>query len=238
MEAAAPSQSKATNPAGIPLLARLSIGVALLAGALLRIWMFRHFLETNGDTAVYGDIAKNLLSHGRYALTLASGQTFLTLIRLPGYPLFLAACFKLFGVGNYTAVVCLQIVLELAGCLLLADVARRVVPAHSSVRASHAALWLAALCPFTAIYAANPLTECPTLFTIALALWSACRFQERASWKLALTFTFAVTFAALLRPDGALVAVALAPALLFRADNQSSPIPAKRVVSMALVCAV
>ncbi len=214
------------------------MAAALLAGAFLRIWMFQRFLETNGDTAVYGDIARNFLVHGRYALTLGSGQAFSTLIRLPGYPLFLAACFKLFGVGNYTAVVCLQIAMELAGCLSLADVTRHVAPSRFATRAAHATLWIAALCPFTAIYAANPLTECPTLFAIALALWSALQFQERISWTFALVFTFAVTFAALLRPDGALVAVALAPALLFRANNQSPRVPLKRLVTMSLVCAL
>ena len=37
---------------------------------------------------------------------------------------------------------------------------------------------------------------------------------ERPGWPAALGFTFAVTYAALLRPDGALVALAFAPALL------------------------
>jgi hypothetical protein len=199
--------------------------------------MLHRFFEANGDTQVYGDIAKNLLLHGHYALTLGSGQAFSTLIRLPGYPLFLAFCFKLFGLGNYTAVVLLQIAMELLGCLLLADVSLRIAPARYAARAAHATLWLAALCPFTAIYAANPLTECPSLFAIALALWSVSRFQEHVSWRLALAFTFAVTFGALLRPDGALVAVAFAPALLFRAKGYPSPSP-KRLIPMAIVCAL
>jgi len=217
------------------LPAWISIGAALAVGAFLRIWMYLHFFATNGDTAIYGDIAQNLLLHARYALTVASGQASPTLIRLPGYPIFLAACFRLFGIGNYAPIVFLQIALELTGCLLLADVARRIVPESYAAAAGHATLWLAVLCPFTAVYAAYPLTECPTLFAIALALWSACRFQERASWSLALAF--AVTFAALLRPDGALVAVALAPALFF-STRQSSRAPVKRLMAMGLVCAL
>jgi hypothetical protein len=235
MEAAPLSQSKAVSHIARSWPSRISMVVALLAGGALRIWMFLRFFEANGDTQVYGDIAKNLLLHGRYALTLGSGQTFATLIRLPGYPLFLAACFKLFGVGNYSAVVGLQIAMELAGCLLLADVARRIAPANQAARAAQGALWLAVLCPFTAIYAANPLTECPTLFALTLALWSVCRFQRRASWGLAIVFTWAVTFAALLRPDGALVALALAPAIFLHADRPSS-VPVKRLASMALIC--
>ena len=109
---------------------------------------------------------------GRYALTVGTGETYPTLIRLPGYPLFLAVCFKLFGMENYASAAWVQIVLELAGCLLLADLARRIAPAPISRGAAHCTLWLAALCPFTAVYAATPLTEGPTLFVIALAMWA------------------------------------------------------------------
>ena len=241
MEAASVSQSRVASRPGNRFLSRPFLILAPAAGAILRFWMFRHFCETNGDTAVYGDIARNVLLHGRYALTLGSGQTFSTLIRLPGYPLFLAVCFKLFGVGNYTAVVVLQIAMELAGCLLLADVARQIAPARFSASAAHATLWLAVLCPFTAVYAANPLTECPTLFAISLALFGAyaCAFPgAQQSWRVAIALSPSPSaFAALLRPDGALVAVALAPALLFRTPKHIAPVPAKGLVSMALVCA-
>ena len=215
----------------------ISAGLALAAGTALRIWMFRNFFEVKGDSLVYGGIAKNLLLHGRYALTLANGQNFLTLIRLPGYPLFLAVCFKLFGMENYAAASWIQIALELIGCLLLADFARRIVPPAMGSRAAHATLWLAALCPFTAVYAADPLTEGPTLFAITLALWSAQRFRDRPQWGSALTFTLSVTSAALLRPDGALVAFALAPALLVVVLRTAPPLRAK-AVRIAAVCAL
>jgi hypothetical protein len=188
--------------------------IALLVGILLRIWMLQHFFEVTGDSLVYGGIARNLLMSGRYALTVGTGETYPTLIRLPGYPLFLAMCFKLFGMENYASAAWVQIVMELLGCLLLADVARRLAPARLKRGAAHCTLWLAALCPFTAIYAANPLSEAPTLFSIALAMWCAIRFDERPGWWPALGFTFAVTYAALLRPDGALVAVAFVPVLI------------------------
>ncbi|HZB88248.1 MAG TPA: glycosyltransferase family 39 protein [Terracidiphilus sp.] len=235
MEAVQLSLSNARRRAG-HLRGGASIALALAAGLALRVWMFLHFFETNGDALVYGGIAKNLLLHGRYALTLANGETFPTLIRLPGYPLFLALCFRLFGMENYAAVAYVQIALDLAGCLLLADFARRIAPARLSASAWHATLWLAALCPFTAIYAATPLTEGPTLFAIALALWAAARFREQPRWSFALTFTFAITFAALLRPDGALAAVALAPALLV--PGRVSLVEKRRVLRMALVCAL
>jgi hypothetical protein len=236
MEAAPLSQSKDLGGMAGSLGSKVSVGAAFCAGGLVRVWMFRHFFETNGDPLIYGDIAKNLLLHGRYALTLGSGQAFPTLIRLPGYPLFLAVCFKLFGMENYAAVAWLQIVLDLCSCLLLADFARRVAPRALGTRAAQATLWLAALCPFTAVYAANPLTEGPTLFALALALWSAALSLERLAWASALAFTFGVTFAALLRPDGALVAVALAPAMIAGLKANNSLESWRGGIRMLVVC--
>ena len=129
-----------------------------------------------------------------------------TLIRLPGYPIFLALCFRLFGMENYYSAACVQIVLDLLGCLLLADFVRRIAPAGLGRGAALATLWLAALCPFTASYTAEPLTETPTLFVLALAMWAMVRFRDEPSWANALWFTLAVSYAALLRPDGALAA--------------------------------
>lgn len=207
---------------------------ALLAGMLLRLWMLRNFFEVSGDAQIYGGLAKNLLLHARYALSDGHGVLHATLIRLPGYPLYLAACFRLFGIENYYPAALLQIVLELAGCLLLACVAHRIAPPAYRAAAAHATLWLAALCPFTAIYAAEPLTEALSVFTIALALWAVSRFQQQQDWTSALVFTFAVTYAALLRPDGALIAVALAPCVLLALLRRGRGDGAQR--RMALVC--
>jgi len=191
----------------------VSVALALAAGAGLRVWMLGAFPQVSGDSLIYGNLAKNLLVHGQFAITDGSGALHSTLIRLPGYPLFLALCFWLFGVDNYTAVAYVQIALELAGCLLLAGFVRRIAPLEIGGGAAQCTLWLAALCPFTASYAAAPMTETLTLFVIALALWAMARFHARPGWGNALWFTFAVSMAALLRPDGALVGVALAPAL-------------------------
>jgi hypothetical protein len=201
--------------------------------------MLKKFYEVTGDALIYGGIAKNLLLSGRYTLTVGTGETYPTLIRLPGYPLFLAMCFKLFGMENYASAAGVQIVLELIGCLLLADCARRVSPARLSRGAAYSTLWLAALCPFTAVYAANPLTEGPTLFAIALAMWCAAKFQEQPGWKSALGFTVAVTFAALLRPDGALVALAFSPALLLTLVRKKKRVRIRDgFVRMIAVCAL
>jgi hypothetical protein len=212
----------------------LSVALALAGGAWMRLWMLKAFPQINGDTLLYGGMAKNLLLHGQFAISDSNGAVHDTLIRLPGYPFFLALCFRLFGLENYNAACYLQIAMELAGCLLLADFVRRIVPPELKEGAAKWTLWLSALCPFTAAYAIAPLTETPTLFAIALALWALARFHARPAWPNALTFAFAVSFAALLRPDGALLGVALAPALVV--GLRRTTIPLRRLVRMGLVC--
>jgi hypothetical protein len=190
--------------------------------------MLRHLFQVSGDSLVYGGIAKNLLLYGRYALTTGAGITYDTLIRLPGYPLFLALCFRIFGIENYFAVACVQIVAELFGCALLAifagQIAHRLRPEDTGFgrRAGLATLWLAALCPFTASYAVRSLAEALTLFSLALAMFAMGKFNDQPCWRYALTFTFAVTFATLLRPDGALAAVAFAPVMLSRLKHSGA----------------
>jgi hypothetical protein len=211
----------------------VSVVLALAAGLALRVWMLGAFPQVSGDTLIYGNLAKNLLLHGQFALTDGSGVLHSTLIRLPGYPLFLALCFRLFGVDNYTAVAYAQIALELVGCLLLADFVRRIASPQIRNGAGLCTLWLSALCPFTASYAVAPLTEALTLFVLALALWALARFHERPSWSSALWFTFAVSYAALLRPDGALIGIALAPPMLIGLDRTA--IPCAKLVRMGVV---
>jgi hypothetical protein len=242
MEAAKESQLKGLQQSERASVQRarfvVAVAAALAAGLALRLWMLRKLFEANGDTLIYGDLAKNLLEHGRYAMTLPSGEIYSTLIRLPGYPLFLALCFRLFGMENYFSVACVQIVMDLASCLLLADFVRRIAPAGRNRGAALATLWLAAFCPFTASYTVFPLAETPTLFMLALAMWAMARFREHPAWGSALCFTFAVTYAALLRPDGALTAVAFAPALFLGLSPGDGPgkIDRRKLARMTVAC--
>ena len=240
MRAAPESQTTACSRIRFPLSGILSVVMALACGLAMRLWMLKEFFEQDGDPRIYGSLAKNMLLHGSYALTGGSGEMVPTLIRLPGYPLFLALCFRILGMENYVTAAWVQIALELAGCLLLADFSRRIAPVRLSNGAGHCTLWLAALCPFTAMYSAQPLTEGLTLFAISLAMWSMARFRARPGWAAALCFTFAVTFAALLRPEGALVALALAPALLIGLGHREvdGAVSTRKLVRMVVVCSL
>jgi hypothetical protein len=190
---------------------------ALVAGLLLRLYFVTRQPHVEGDSLVYGDLAANLLKHRVYGVTEAMGIRS-TLIRLPGYPLFVAACFALFGVGNYVSVLYAQLALDLATCCLLGALAGRLM----GRRAGLAALWLAALCPFTADYVAAPLTETPSIFCAALAFfalerWSA-RLRAGAGWNGWLwVIALALVFADMLRPDRVLLTFAVVAGMVWLA---------------------
>ncbi len=187
-----------------------------LAAFVLRLFFYVRFPHVTGDSLIYGDIARNWLQHGIYGLSHAEGPR-PTWIRLPGYPAFLAACFVLFGSEHYHAVLLVQIVIDVAGCFVIADLARRTV----SARAARFAFLLAALCPFTADYTVAPLAETLSIFFTAVALDCAvAAFQASeeglARWSAWTGCAVAVSAGILLRPDGGILLIALGSFLLWR----------------------
>ncbi len=181
--------------------------LALALGLWLRLWFLWHFPQVNGDGLIYGDIAKNWLLHGVYGRTdygAAGATVHPTLIRLPGYPLFLAACFRVFGVDHYGAVLYLQVVIDLGSALIIGWTARAI----AGNRAGMWALALAALCPFTANYVAAPLSETLSIFCVAVACAALVWLEMRPGWRPCLLLAASWSYATLLRPDGALLAVA------------------------------
>jgi 4-amino-4-deoxy-L-arabinose transferase-like glycosyltransferase len=189
----------------------LGCALALIAGLALRLWFVAHVARIAGDTLLYGDIARNLLTHGVYGFTVEGSMPRPTLIRVPGYPLFLAACFRVFGVEHYQPVLYVQVLVDLLTCLLVSKLAGRLF----GRRASMAALWLAALCPFTAMYVATPLTETLSLFCMAVVFYAVERWRgagmggNRWLWLAGAGLAYAV----LLRPEQGLLAAAVVPAI-------------------------
>ena len=227
----------------------LTLVLALAAGLLLRLFFLSRYAHIQGDSLLYGDIAHNLLRHGIYGITNGSPAPQPirpTLIRLPGYPLFLALSFRLFGLDahgqeRYYPVLLLQIFMDLAACVLLSRLAARLF----GTRAGTAALWLAALCPFTANYTVAPLTETLTLFTITLALFSLERWHAAAAltrralnpWLYVLAL--ALAYSILLRPEQGLLAAAILPAVLYLSrrllPTSSSLLPALVLTGLILL---
>ncbi len=181
---------------------RFFLGI-ILAGLVLRLFFFVYFPSLTDDSRIYADLATNLLQHGIYGETQGA-QIVPTDARLPGYPIFLAKMFFFFGGGNFRAVLLTQILMDLGTCLIIADLARRMV----SARAAKIAFALAALCPFLANYASAVLTETLEIFFTALALDCAVAALERmddgSTWvnRLWGAAGVAIAYCILLRPDG------------------------------------
>ena len=187
-----------------------------LAALALRLLFFVYVPAVTDDSRVYADIATNWLQHGIYGQT-QGGQPEKhiepTDARLPGYPAFLAGIFRLFGSDNFKAVLLAQLLIDLATCLIVADLARRVV----SERAARIAFVLAALCPFLANYAAAVLTETLEIFFTAIALDCAAAALNRVDaagteknvGKLWAATGAAIAACILLRPDGGILLVAV-----------------------------
>src|SRR5208283_2684698 len=148
-----------------------SVVCALTAGLALRLVWVAIFQDFDGDSEVYAILAKNLLVYHAYAL---DNPFHLTLIRLPGYPVFMAVIFSVFGINNYLAVCYVQAFVDMGACLLLAGFVRDRV----SRRDALVTLWIACLCPFTANYTAVPLAECPSIFCVAMVLFAAGRLIQ------------------------------------------------------------
>jgi len=191
---------------------------ATVAALALRLFLVFRFPAVVDDSRLYANIAENWLHHGIYGVT-NSGVIMPTLSRLPGYPAFLAAIFVLFGVGNFRAVLLVQVLFDVATCFLIADLARRLL----SRRAAQAAFLLAALCPFLANYAATALTETLEIFFTTLAFDFVLRGlgvgendslgrHGRLAW---LGCGFSVGACILLRPDGGILLIAIGGYLLW-----------------------
>src|SRR5271170_4130633 len=216
----------------------LYLVLALAAGALLRLWFVTHTARISGDTLLYGNIARNWMEYGVYGFTQPPAHPVATLIRLPGYPLFLVACFRLFGVDHYGVVLAVQCVVDLFTCFVIASLANRLF----GRRAGFAALWLSALCPFMATYTAAPLTEVLTLACISVTFYGLERWHAagRGMGRWLWVMTVAMAYSVLLRPEQGLLAAAVIPAMLWTIWQKAGYFSVKmaRPVALAALCVV
>jgi hypothetical protein len=163
-----------------------------------------------GDSFFYGDLAKNWLQHGILGTSEAGGIR-PSLIRLPGYPAFLAVIWAIRGVEHYRAVLLVQVVIDTLTCFLISDLAIRV---WRSARVAKIAFLLAALCPFTANYTACVLPETLAIFLTALALDLALRALDSEHLVDWAACGAVIGAGILVRPDGGILLLVLGIYLL------------------------
>ncbi|HSD09760.1 MAG TPA: glycosyltransferase family 39 protein, partial [Candidatus Binatia bacterium] len=165
------------------------------------VWQFP-YLES-GDTPVYEELARNWRSHGTYGLTI-DGHLVPADLRTPGYPAFLAAVHWLLG-PSATGVMLVQAAADTLTCFVIAAIGALVAPERARPRVAVAALWLSALCPFTANYTATVLTEALAVSLTAIALLLLAADEARF-----FAAGFVTGLGTLVRPDAVLVLVAVA----------------------------
>ncbi len=168
----------------------IPFAAALASGVALRLLFYVKYPSGSEDGTVYEALGRNWFAHGTYGFEMA-GRLIPSDIRVPGYPAF-TAFFHLFGRGE-TALLLAQAAMDLCTCVLAGILAGILVPASQSSqtrrRVQIAAVWLAALCPFLADYAAVNLTEVLATFLTAIALVAlvaACVGTETLSWSFLL----------------------------------------------------
>ena len=236
--------------------------VALTAGLCLRLFFVLKFPANSGDTALYEQIATNWLQHRVFAMNVHD-QVLPVDMRMPGYPAFLALIYAMTGrVGEAARlwVMLAQIVVDLLTCLVTAWLSSVLVLIASDHRSSDrvfiAALWLAALCPFTANYVAVPLTEVfATFFTTAALLplsvliaraqnrawrWPEKRWPlSRGYWQLAAWAGLLTGLCTLFRPEAPLLLLAAWVVLGAILVSQGESLRwLKTMALMAALCAV
>ncbi len=214
----------------------LAATIAAFALRLFFLWKFRFVA---GDSFIYGDIAKNWLQHGAFAMT-EGGVPVLTLIRLPGYPAFVAFIWRVVGLDHYTAVMVVQMFFDVGTCYLISALARLVL----WERAAMAAFLLYALNPFTANYAATPLTEVLAIFFTALALLFAVEglppFPNQEGWGTRGLYWWifcglAIAAGILLRPDAGILLAAIGGYLLIQLCRRPDK---RRIISAGVLVSV
>jgi len=205
--------------------------VALAAGFCLRLFFVLRYPANSGDTVLYEQMATNWLNHHVYAMNVY-GQITPVDLRMPGYPAFLATMYAVTGRTGPDArlwVMLAQAAVDLLTCLLVAGLAAillLMVNERNRPRSVFlAALWLAALCPFTANYVAVPLTEVFATFFTTAALLPLCLLVGRVRnngwlfvkknwrlandyWYLAGSAAFLVGMGTLFRPETPLLLAA------------------------------
>ena len=178
------------------------------------------------DGKMYAQIARNVLEQHVYSHETEAPYD-PSLIRLPGYPLFLAGIYSVFGHTNNGAVRIIQALIDTFTCGLVALLAFYWQPDEKRKRATAiAALALAAVCPFTTIYAATILTEVPTTFlVIAMFLAATLAFRAESLKRSLRWWIFSGLLgglAVLFRPDSGLFVAAVGLTLVIGALVRSS----------------
>lgn len=187
---------------------RVSVPLILFTVALLVRVLFNVFVMgmENGGLDLFPDGKE----YDALGLSLAEGSGYARsqvpdTYRPPGYPLFLAAVYALFG-HSVAAVKVLQSILDAATCVMILLIGERLFTRRVGVIAGA----IAAVYPFLIVYTGFVLSEALFVFLSTVFLYALVRFREGCSWRWLAVAGLLLGGMNLTRP-----AVLLLPVLLF-----------------------
>lgn len=176
------------TPARLPRI----IWPLLVAGLICAFYITTAPGPIQKDAAEYDQIAVSILQHGTFSL---DGQP--TMLREPGYPLFRAMVYAVFGYSP-NAVLWIQLILILATIYLVSRSVGIVAP-----RFRLPVAWLTAIFPGFLVYSSLPFTEALSAFLLSvIGLFTVHFFwKERRSIGYSLLFGLVLGVAALTRTE-------------------------------------
>jgi len=158
-----------------PLLVGLLVAaVGIAAVAVARPYFRQSVLDGLSDE--YDEIAINLVEHGSYSANLEHWDK-PTVTRGPGYPLYLAGAFEVFGVRNTGTAGVIDMLVHALAAALLTDALRALV----TTRAAVAGGLVFAFWPTTFYYAAKGSSETLLILWLAASLYLLVHFRARPS---------------------------------------------------------
>jgi hypothetical protein len=199
--------------AGAGSAARIRIALAaivVLALVVRLAWIaYADFTPTLSDDAGrYDFLGRSLADGGGYINP--NGTT--TMFWPPGYPLMLAAIYKLYperllGDHELTAALAVNAMLGAATVLLVFGIGRRAFDERTALLGAA----LTALFPSLIFFAGVTLTETTFAFFALLAVWLIVEAHARDDWRLLVPAGLAVGFAALVRGQALLLPLVAVP---------------------------
>lgn len=198
-----PLVSMVTALTSNPLEIRNTIILPVLIALILRVLLFFYIIFNNPsfmiqpDSLSYVNPAENLLKHGFFARGEYPNLTPET-VRTPGYPLFIALAYLLFG-RKIESVIILQVFL---GALFPIIACKILEELGASPRIRSIGAYLTAIDPLLLIYTVNVLTEELYALIIALIILLSIRLLKKGSLSLLSLTSLLLGFQAYIRPIG------------------------------------
>ena len=185
-------------------------------------FIYMYFYNTNkitslgrGDALSYNRLAVNLLNGNGFSLR-AKAPFKPSCLRTPGYPVFLALIYKIFGANNYEAVQLVQVLLMLSSVVMAFIMAYMV---FENRMIAYTSLILCSFYKYPVVEAGiygSLLTETLTIFLVTSGILSVILLYKHDHAYLYLLAGFFFALSALTRPSNLLFPIVIAAYIAFR----------------------